>query len=51
MSILFHHYKQLTECITEVEHLDARVNSSKKRLMEEQKKEEIPASLDNYLEK
>jgi hypothetical protein len=26
MSILFHHYKQLTECISEVEQIEARVN-------------------------
>jgi hypothetical protein len=25
MSILFHHYKQLTECIEHVEHIDDKV--------------------------
>jgi hypothetical protein len=31
MSILFHHYKQLAECISEVEQIEAKVNSSKRR--------------------
>jgi hypothetical protein len=29
MSILFYHYKQLTGCISEVEHREARVKSKK----------------------
>jgi hypothetical protein len=47
MSILFHHYKQLTECISEVERIDASVNE---RLMNKEKQEE-PNTLDGYLEK
>jgi hypothetical protein len=41
MSILFHHYKELKECINQVEQIeDNRVNSGKKqRLMKEVKKE------------
>jgi hypothetical protein len=30
MSILFHHYKQLTECMKKVEQIKAKVNSKKK---------------------
>jgi hypothetical protein len=30
MSILLYHYKQLTECISEVEAIESRVNSRKK---------------------
>lgn len=43
MSIIFHHYKQLRECISEVEQIeasgDAVVNNSNQVLMEE---EELP---------
>jgi hypothetical protein len=31
MSILLYHYKQLTECISEVERIEAKVNNSKKK--------------------
>ena len=31
ISILFHHYKELKECISEVEKMGARANSSKKK--------------------
>jgi hypothetical protein len=31
MSVLFHHYKQLTACISEVERIEAKVNNSKKK--------------------
>jgi hypothetical protein len=52
MSVLFHHYKELTEIISEVEQIEkANVNNCKQRLMKEIKKEEIPTALDNYLEK
>jgi hypothetical protein len=44
MSILFHHYKQLTESIEQVEQIEARVN---KRLTKEEEKEEEP-TLDSY---
>jgi hypothetical protein len=42
MSILFHHYKQLTECIEQVEQIEARVN--KKRLTKGQDE----PTLDSY---
>jgi hypothetical protein len=35
ISILFHHYKELKECISEVEQIEAKVNSSNKNLMKE----------------
>jgi hypothetical protein len=48
MSILFHHYKELKECISEVELLEDRVNSSKKKEWLTIK-EEVPATtLDGY---
>jgi hypothetical protein len=31
MSILLYHYKQLTECISEVERIEAKVNNSRKK--------------------
>ena len=31
MSILLYRFKQLTECISEVEHIEAEVNSKKRR--------------------
>jgi hypothetical protein len=43
MSILFHHYKELTECIEQVEEIEARVNSKKKVLKEEEEEEEEEA--------
>jgi hypothetical protein len=57
MSILLYHYKELTECISEVERIEARVNNSKKKewltkKKEEEKqleKEEVPTTLDSYL--
>jgi len=62
MSILLYDYKQLTECISEVEQIEYRVNSKKKdwstmRDKEEQEEEEIqqkmkegkmPTTLDGY---
>jgi len=47
MSIVFHHFKQLTECIEQVEWIEDRVNSKNKGLTikEEEKqeeKEEVP---------
>jgi hypothetical protein len=59
MSILLYHYKQLTECISEVERIEeAKVNSRKKRkwLTIKKKEEEIHntiatiTTLDSYLE-
>jgi hypothetical protein len=45
MSILLHHFKELTECIKEVERIEVKVNS-KLRLTKEEKKEvqEIPTT-------
>jgi hypothetical protein len=40
MSILLYHYKQLIECISEVEQIDAKVNSKKKVLTKKKKKKE-----------
>ena len=55
MSILLYHYKQLTECISEVERIETRVNSKKKWSMkkkeeeEQEKEEEMPiTTLDGY---
>jgi hypothetical protein len=55
MSILLYHYKQLTECISEVERIEGRVNNSKKkeewlmikkevRKEQQEKEEEVPTS-------
>ena len=59
MSILLYHYKELTECISEVERIEAKVNNSKKKegwltikkevLKEQEEKEEVPTmTLDGY---
>ncbi len=62
MSILLYDYKQLTECISEVEQIESKVNSKKKdwstmkKKEEEQeeeekqqeKEEELPTTLDGY---
>jgi hypothetical protein len=53
MSILLYHYKQLTECISEVERIEARVNSKKRKWLtkkeeQEKEKEEVPTTLDRY---
>jgi hypothetical protein len=53
MSILFHHYKDLQECISEVERLESKVNRSTKRRglteKEEKQEEEVPVTLDSFL--
>ncbi len=33
MSVLFHHYKELKECVCEVEQIEAGVSNKQKRLM------------------
>jgi hypothetical protein len=33
ISILFHHYKELKECISEVEQIETRVNNKLRRLI------------------
>jgi hypothetical protein len=48
MSILLYNYKQLTECISEFEQIEAKVNNSKKRLTKRQEKEEVPTTLDSH---
>jgi hypothetical protein len=44
ISILLYHYKQLTECIEQVEQIEVRVNNSKKRrgLTKEKEGEQLP---------
>jgi hypothetical protein len=44
MAILLYPYKQLTECISEVEQIEIRVNSKKRR---ELTKEEVPTTIDS----
>jgi|SRR5215210_5780854 len=39
ISILFHHYKELMECKSQVEQIEVTVNSKKKGLTNEDKKE------------
>jgi hypothetical protein len=60
ISILFHHYKDLTRCMSEVEHLEEQeeeeVNSTsssgnKQWLTKDQEQEEMPTRLDNYFYK
>ena len=60
ISILFHHYKELLECIKEIEEMEAandsktnftennKFSSTIKEEEEEELKEEIPATLDGY---
>ena len=48
ISILFHHYKELKECISEVEQIEAGVSNKQRRLMTV-KEEEVPTTLDSYL--
>jgi hypothetical protein len=42
MSILFHHYKELKECISEVERIEDKVNdnSKEKRVVDEKEEQE-----------
>jgi hypothetical protein len=58
MSILFHHYKELIQLISEVEQIEStRVNSSSSKMKKEwlktkeeklEDKEEMPTTLDGY---
>jgi hypothetical protein len=57
MSILLYDYKELTQCVSEVERIESRVNSKKKEWLtvkkkkeeqNEQEKEEVPTTLDSY---
>jgi hypothetical protein len=41
MSILLYHYKQLTECFSEVEEIEAKVNSKKKEWLTKKEEQEI----------
>jgi hypothetical protein len=43
MSILFHHYKQLSECTAQVEQIEVKVEG-----LLQQKKKEKPTILDSY---
>ncbi len=40
MSILLYHFKQLTQCISEVERIEARLNGKNKGSTKEKEKEE-----------
>lgn len=58
ISILFYHYKELKQCISEVERIENRVNSSKKKeekwltMKKKEEEEETPTStLDSYFTK
>src|SRR5215216_70671 len=47
MSILFHHYKELKECISEVEEIEATANNIRKKrelTIKEEEEEEMPTS-------
>jgi hypothetical protein len=46
LSILFHHYKELTECIEQVEEIEARVIINK--IDERRRKRRRPTTLDSY---
>jgi hypothetical protein len=52
MSILLYHFKQLTQCISEAERIEAKLNSKNKELLtkeKEKEKQEAPATtLDSY---
>jgi hypothetical protein len=43
MSILFHHYKELKERISEVERIEARANNKNKEFTKEEEEEEKEA--------
>src|SRR5215212_10262178 len=51
MSLLLHHFKELTECIKEVERIEAKVNNTmmNKKGGLTKMEEEIPANLDGFL--
>lgn len=53
MSILLHHFKELTECIKEVERIGVKVNNTtmnkKTEGLTRKEEEEIPATLDGFL--
>jgi hypothetical protein len=52
MSILLHHFKELTECIKEIERIEAKVNNSSKQIsMNQIRKEEekLSTALDGFL--
>jgi hypothetical protein len=42
MSILLYHYKPLTECISEVEWIEAKVNSKKRELTKKEENVDLP---------
>src|SRR5215203_5905883 len=41
MSILFHHYKELTEIISEVEQIETKVNNNKQRVMIKEEEKDL----------
>jgi hypothetical protein len=44
MSILFHHYKELTEIISEVEQIETKLNNSKQRVMIKEEEKDLTPS-------
>lgn len=48
ISILFHHYKELLQCISDVEHIEAKVNNKHRRLTVIEEEQDAP-SLDSYI--
>jgi hypothetical protein len=51
MSILFHHFKELKECISEVGRIETSGYTENKLLviMDEEEEEEVPSTLDSFL--
>ena len=48
ISNLFHHYKELRECLAEVEQIEAKVNNKHRRLTVIEEEQDAP-SLDSYI--
>ena len=48
ISILFHHYKELLQCISEVEQIEAKVINKHRRLKVIEEEQDTP-SLDSYI--
>src|SRR5919109_1740743 len=54
MSILLYHYKQLTECISEVEQIEAKMKGlllllPQSQRQQQQKTQEVAATLDSFI--
>ena len=48
ISILFHHYKELTECMSEIEYLESKVNNNSKKTTRGLTTEEEEAGGENW---